>query len=206
MYTGVTSANADQSNLGFLLSNQRTKETKFYNAPAPLSGPPRPRGGRGQDLGYTATFPILLNIANEAHLAHPRDAANLVRLRHGQRGPVRRNRMVRRAIRGVATRAAPDHSLRLRGRDLLRCAGGQHLYFIRLEQESVFYALSAAENPLAVILNPGDQVTITHAASDTPASILDGYTLRGRQGPVPGRAPHPSGGGTLSGGRTRPAA
>ena len=33
MYTGVTSANADQSNLGFLLSNQRTKETKFYNAP-----------------------------------------------------------------------------------------------------------------------------------------------------------------------------
>ena len=28
-----------------------------------------------------------------------------------------------------------------------------------------------------MILNPGDQVTITHAASDTPASILDGYTL-----------------------------
>ena len=33
VYTGVTSANADQSNLGFLLSNQRTKETKFYDAP-----------------------------------------------------------------------------------------------------------------------------------------------------------------------------
>ena len=29
VYTGVTSANADQSNLGFLLSNQRTKEPKF---------------------------------------------------------------------------------------------------------------------------------------------------------------------------------
>ena len=42
MYTGVTSANADQSNLGFLLSNQRTKETRFYNAPAPPSGPPKP--------------------------------------------------------------------------------------------------------------------------------------------------------------------
>lgn len=54
---------------------------------------------------------------------------------------------------------------------------GNTYYFIRLDNESVFYALSAAENPLAVILNPGDQVTITHAASDTPASILDGYTL-----------------------------
>ena len=54
---------------------------------------------------------------------------------------------------------------------------GNTYYFIRLEQESVFYALSAAQNPLAVILNPGDRVTITHAASDAPASILDGYTL-----------------------------
>ena len=33
VYTGVTSANSDQSNLGFLLSNQRTKETIFYDAP-----------------------------------------------------------------------------------------------------------------------------------------------------------------------------
>ena len=33
VYTGITSANADQSNLGFLLSNQRTKETKYYDAP-----------------------------------------------------------------------------------------------------------------------------------------------------------------------------
>ena len=30
MYTGVTSVTSDQSNIGFLLSNQRTKETFFY--------------------------------------------------------------------------------------------------------------------------------------------------------------------------------
>lgn len=30
MYTGVTSVTSDQSNIGFILSNQRTKETKFY--------------------------------------------------------------------------------------------------------------------------------------------------------------------------------
>ena len=41
MYTGVTSANADQSNLGFLLSNQRTKETKFYTAPGATEKPLR---------------------------------------------------------------------------------------------------------------------------------------------------------------------
>ena len=30
MYTGVTSVNGDQSNVGFVLSNQRTMETKYY--------------------------------------------------------------------------------------------------------------------------------------------------------------------------------
>lgn len=42
-YTGVTSANADQSNLGFLLCNMRTKETHFYEAPgATEAAAPRP--------------------------------------------------------------------------------------------------------------------------------------------------------------------
>ena len=54
---------------------------------------------------------------------------------------------------------------------------GNTYYFIRLDGEEVFYALSAADNPTAVILNVGDQVAITHAASQEEASILDGYTL-----------------------------
>ena len=81
MYTGVTSANADQSNLGFLLSNQRTKETKFYNAPGATERAAQASAeGVVQDLGYTATFPILLNIANEPTYFIPlKDAANLVK-------------------------------------------------------------------------------------------------------------------------------
>ena len=66
MYTGVTSANADQSNLGFLLSNQRTKETKFYSAPGATERSAQSSAqGEVQDLGYTATFPLLLNISVE---------------------------------------------------------------------------------------------------------------------------------------------
>ena len=54
---------------------------------------------------------------------------------------------------------------------------GNTYYFIRLEDEEVFYALSAAENPVAVILNVGDQVTIEHGVSQEDASILSGYSL-----------------------------
>ena len=39
MYTGVTSVNQDQSNVGFVLSNQRTMETRYYE----VEGPPRRR-------------------------------------------------------------------------------------------------------------------------------------------------------------------
>ena len=80
-YTGVTSANADQSNLGFLLCNMRTKETHFYTAPGATEYAAMASAqGVVQDLGYTATFPLLLNLAGEPTYFIPlKDAANLVK-------------------------------------------------------------------------------------------------------------------------------
>ena len=194
VYTGVTSANADQSNLGFLLSNQRTKETRFYNAPGATERAAQASAeGVVQDLGYTATFPILLNIANEPTYFIPlKDAANLVK----SYAMVNVARYDIVATGSSVTQCEQEYIRMLSDKGVtqpeelpqttasgsvaeIRSAvlEGNTYYFIRLEQESVFYALSAAQNPLAVILNPGDRVTITHAASDTPASILDGYTL-----------------------------
>ncbi len=66
MYTGVTSVTADDSIIGFILSNQRTKETTFFKQSgateysAQLSAE-----GKVQQYGYDATFPLLLNIQNE---------------------------------------------------------------------------------------------------------------------------------------------
>ncbi len=66
MYTGVTSVTSDQSNIGFILSNQRTKETKFY----PCAGATEQSAqvsaqSRVQQMSYEATFPLLLNIAGQ---------------------------------------------------------------------------------------------------------------------------------------------
>lgn len=66
MYTGVTSVTADDSIIGFILSNQRTKETTFFRQSgateysAQLSAE-----GKVQQYGYNATFPLLLNIQGE---------------------------------------------------------------------------------------------------------------------------------------------
>lgn len=63
MYTGVTSVTADNSITGFVLVNQRTKEAQYY----PVTGGTEAAAqgaaqGRVEDLGYTATFPLIVNI------------------------------------------------------------------------------------------------------------------------------------------------
>ena len=66
MYTGVTSVTADQSITGFVLVNQRTKEATLYNVTGGTeSSAQQTAQDRVQDLGYTATFPLLLNIGGE---------------------------------------------------------------------------------------------------------------------------------------------
>ena len=82
MYTGVTSANADQSNLGFLLSNQRTKETKFYDAPGATEYAAMASAqGVVQDLGYTATFPCCSTSPGSPPTSSPlKDQSSLVKM------------------------------------------------------------------------------------------------------------------------------
>ena len=214
VYTGVTSANADQSNLGFLLSNQRTKETRFYEAPGATEYAAMGSAeGEVQDLKYKATFPLLLNIAGEPTYFIPlKDATELVKSYAmvnvaqyqlvavassvsqceqvyidllSQRGIVSEEERPETQISGVV--------------DDLRSAvlEGSTYYFVRLEGGEVYYAVSASENPVAVLLNLGDKVTIGHAvqAGEEDASILSAYSLAidGKAAPdAPIAAPEPA--------------
>lgn len=81
MYTGVTSVNGDQSNVGFVLSNQRTMETRYYEVEgATESAAMASAEGQVQNLKYQATFPLLLNIADEpTYFIALKDDAGLVK-------------------------------------------------------------------------------------------------------------------------------
>jgi len=66
LYTGITSVGEDQANVGFVLMNQRTMETRYYEiAGADEQSAMSSAEGQVQQLGYKATFPLLLNIAGE---------------------------------------------------------------------------------------------------------------------------------------------
>lgn len=81
VYTGVTSVSGDQSNVGFVLMNQRTMETKFYTIEGAIEDSAMSSAeGQVQNLGYRATFPLLLNISGEpTYFMALKDGAGLVK-------------------------------------------------------------------------------------------------------------------------------
>ena len=81
VYTGVTSVNSDQSNVGFVLMNERTMETKYYKVEGAIEDSAMDSAeGQVQNLHYTATFPLLLNIAGEpTYFIALKDDAGLVK-------------------------------------------------------------------------------------------------------------------------------
>ncbi len=67
LYTGVTSVTNDDSIIGFAIINQRTKEAVFQEISGTTeSGAQTSAQGIVSDKGWTATFPLLLNIDGEA--------------------------------------------------------------------------------------------------------------------------------------------
>ncbi len=82
VYTGVTSLNADQSNVGFVLMNQRTMETRYYEVEGAIEDSAMSSAqGQVQHLGYKATFPLLLNIVDEpTYFMALKDQAGLVKM------------------------------------------------------------------------------------------------------------------------------
>ncbi len=82
VYSGVTSVSGDQSNVGFVLMNQRTMETRFYKIEgATEESAMSSAEGQVQNLGYRATFPLLLNISGEpTYFMALKDDAGLVKM------------------------------------------------------------------------------------------------------------------------------
>lgn len=81
-YTGVTSVTNDASNIGFIISNARTGEYKYY----PVIGAEEYSAmgaaeGEVQEKGYKASFPALINVSGKAtYIMVLKDENSLVKL------------------------------------------------------------------------------------------------------------------------------
>lgn len=198
MYTGVTSVTSDESIIGFLLCNQRTKETHFYSiAGATEYSAQGSAQSKVQQMNYRATFPLLLNIAEQpTYFMALKGADGLVKMyamvnvaqyqivaTGSTLAECEVNYRVALADNGLIddkqTEVVPSDQEEITGTLAeIRTAvmDGNSYYFLRLEGAETFYAVSAAKNPLAVILNPGDRVRIAYTAG-SEGSILAAATV-----------------------------
>ena len=205
MYTGVTSVTSDQSNIGFILSNQRTKETHFYSVSGATEASAQASAqSQVQQMNYIATFPLLLNIADQPTyfmalkgndgLVKMYAMVNVQQYNIVETGGTvaeceanyRRTLADNGLISDGEAEAAPSDQEEVSGAIAeIRTAvlDGNSYYFLRLEGQDTFYAVNAAENPLAVILNAGDQVTIAYTAGEG-GGILSGTSVT-RAGETP---------------------
>ena len=82
LYTGITSVSNDESILGFVMVNLRTKETCYYSAPGAKEYSAMDSAeGLVQEKEYVATFPLLINLNNRpTYLMSLKDNAGLVKM------------------------------------------------------------------------------------------------------------------------------
>ncbi len=190
MYTGVTSVTSDQSNIGFILSNQRTKETKFYPcAGATEYSAMASAESQVQQMRYVATFPLLLNIADQpTYFMALKGADGLVKMfamvnvqqydivstgstvaecEINYRQTLAHRGLIDAGDADIDTPSAPE----LQEQDFviqeIRSAvvGGNTQYFLYADMVAgnagqVVFQISAGKAPLAALLNPGDSVTV----------------------------------------------
>lgn len=202
MYTGVTSVVSDESNIGFILSNQRTKETSFYQiAGAKEYSAMDSAEGQVQQMKYKATFPLLLNTAGQpTYFMALKDDAALVKMyamvNVSQYQIVAtgatveeceinyRKMLLEKDLIGAEDSTVPevgalDTAIGIIGDLRSAVVEGNTVYYIRLTGSETYYLISAADAPEAVILNTGDSVTIRFTPTDgilVPADSLERLT------------------------------
>lgn len=206
MYTGVTSVGGDQSNVGFILTNQRTKQTTYYQvAGATEYSAMSSAEGVVQHLSYTATFPLLLNIGSEpTYFMSLKDNAGLVKMYAMVN--VRQYQVVATGST-VAECQASYEKLLLQNNITEEVSGvtgsvsgtvtekreavlgGDTYYYLLLDSSDSYYAVSAQDNQLAVIVNVGDSVELDVAGDE-------GNAIRAAS--LTGRTPAQSAGGAGS--------
>jgi len=187
IYTGVTSTGRDESNIGFILVNKRTKEIIYY----PKSGAEEYSAmssaeGVVQHLGYKSTFPLLLIIEGQpTYMVTLKDAGGLVKMIG----------MVNVEKYHIVATGNTIAECQKKYRELLKNNGsevaelstssvvgivvdikeaikdGTTYYYIQLENSDKYYSLSILDNEEVVLLQIGDKVKLG-VISDVNGKII----------------------------------
>lgn len=191
VYSGVTSVSGDQSNVGFVLMNQRTMETRFYKIEgATEESAMSSAEGQVQNLGYRATFPLLLNISGEpTYFMALKDDAGLVKM-YGmvniqkyqwvatgntiQECEKAYSKLLKNnGITSTLEKKSKTMSGRITNFIPVNIEGNTHIYFALEGEEEVFDVDLTNTDLLDIVkYQQGDMIEILYTDDDYPAKVI----------------------------------
>lgn len=188
-FTGVTSITSDESNIGFIISNARTGEYKFYSViGAEEYSAMEAAEGEVQEKGYDASFPSLINVSGEAtYIMVLKDSNGIVKLcalvnvenysivATGQNQTEAKEAYIKLLVDNgiiedvIPTPDLPDES-ELKSAEITVCAvkdvtvnGNSVIYFT--DENGVFYKQTVSADESIMLISVGDKITVKY--SDT---------------------------------------
>ena len=183
VYTGITSVGQDKSNVGFVLINQRTMETRYYEiSGAEENSAMSSAEGKVQHLNYTATFPLLLNVGGEpTYFMALKDSAGLVKSyamlniekyqnvaigetvseceanyikMMSQSGVITQEKQEEKKISGTITKI------------IQTVVDGNSHFYITIDSSDAIFDVNVIENPEIIKYNTGDIIKLSYTEND----------------------------------------
>lgn len=181
VYTGVTSVVNDESNVGFIYMNKRTKEIQYYEiAGAEEYSAMASAEGAVQHLSYTSTFPLLLQIdGRPTYCVALKDAGGLVKM-YGlvdmaqYQIVVVENTMENCLEKYCVNTKENEPEIEVEKENLngvvedIRTANidGTTYIYVRISENPTYYAFSVKENEEIVLLNIEDSINFAIAKGE----------------------------------------
>lgn len=224
VYTGVTSATADNSIVGFVLVNQRTAESHYYAvAGATEASAMDSAEGQVQNLRYTATFPLLINVSNQpTYFMALKDGAGLVKkfamidIQRYQNVAVgdtvaecqksyetllaTNGALTGSDLSDAGTYGEADGTIRTMATGVIE--GNSH-YYVTLEGDDAIYDFVLPGLVQIVGYQPGDRIAFTFVENEptnTVSEITSGATEEGADADAPAEGSSGSASAAASGG------
>lgn len=177
IYTGVTSVNGDSSNIGFLLANERTGESRYYSiAGADEKSAMAAAEGEVQEKGYQASFPSLINInGHPTYIMVLKDSGGLVKLyatvnveqynivttATTQAECIKKYKTALGIENDEKQEEKKEKTITIASIKYIDIDGNTYIYLI--DNESNIFKAKASANENMLLLNTGDKVKITYS-------------------------------------------
>lgn len=193
IYTGVTSVNGDQSNIGFVMMNQRTSEAKYYKVSgAEEHSAMAAAEGEVQEKGYDAAFPSLINVGGvPTYIMVLKDDGGLVKMyamvnveqynivaTASTQGEVFAN--YKKLLKTEGGSIVPDNGtanstaiIKVAGIQFINTEDGTVVY-IKDENHNV-YKQKFADNEQLIKITEGDTIKVTYEPSEDGINYLSSY-------------------------------